>query len=249
MMDQDGIMTVVNRAAAQLFGYTEHEMMDSNVAMLMPQSMAAMHASYVRTGVLSQVTQSGASDSKKIREVLALTKERHGLSINIAVTKHVHGKRAQFMAVVAPRPPPTHWDGAPQMTLWVSTSGSIIAASKALCHSLGYSSTEVMNLHASSIMDGDGLDMLLSSLGRAEESTGMRAYEVEVFPKGENEVVTYLAEAFMSGEKAPVVAIFFKVIAVGLSQDGSLSLFARLGQGYWQLGSHSPIPRRLAFLA
>jgi PAS domain S-box-containing protein len=95
-IDERGLITSFNPAAARLFGYAADQVMGRNVSMLMPEPYRGEHDGYVRnyreTGI------------KKIigigREVTGLRKDGSQFPMDLAVSETVLGDRRIFTGIV-----------------------------------------------------------------------------------------------------------------------------------------------------
>ncbi len=101
----DGIITIdakgriqsFNRAAEVIFGYSEEEVVGKNIAILMPDEMAAMHDMFVRAYI-------DTGESKFIdvgaRELTAKRKDGSTFPSDIALSEMVQGGERYFIGIV-----------------------------------------------------------------------------------------------------------------------------------------------------
>lgn len=93
LITEKGLIVEFNVAAEKLFGYTQSEVFNQNVKMLMPDPMRSQHDgylnSYKRTGVKHVVESS--------RKSFALTKEGNTFPVEIAVTQIWIGENPYFV--------------------------------------------------------------------------------------------------------------------------------------------------------
>ena len=94
--DDQGHITRANKAAQQMFGYTETELMGPNVAMLMPQTMAVRHAKFISDHI--------TTGEKRIidigREVEGLRKDGTVFPLHLSVGRATVGGETVFIAIL-----------------------------------------------------------------------------------------------------------------------------------------------------
>lgn len=96
VIDEHGVITTFNRAAAKMFGYDLDEVLGCNVSMLMPHSTGGEHdqfiAGYLQTGQ-AKIIGNG-------REVVGLRKDGSTFPIELAVSEVSHDGRRSFTGIV-----------------------------------------------------------------------------------------------------------------------------------------------------
>lgn len=97
IIDQRGIMQLVNPAVLQLFGYPKEELIGKNVSLLMPASEAMRHDSYI-----NNYTQSGQKRIIGIgREVWGLRKDGTMFPFRLAVSEVINvGNMRLFAGII-----------------------------------------------------------------------------------------------------------------------------------------------------
>ena len=96
IIDDMGIIRRVNKAAEKLFGYAEHELVGSNIAMLMPEPYKSEHDGYIKNYKDSGI--------KKVigvkREVEGVKKDGSVFPIDISVTEMMVGTKKMYSGIV-----------------------------------------------------------------------------------------------------------------------------------------------------
>ena len=90
LIDESGVMELVNQSAAQMFGYAIQEMIGRNVSMLMHSPHREKHDGYIQNYV-----QTGIRKIIGIgREVEALRKDGHSFPCRLSISEvHLHNRR------------------------------------------------------------------------------------------------------------------------------------------------------------
>lgn len=95
-IDEDGVIEEINPAISDIFGYTEDEMIDKNVNMLMPEQDSQHHDNYLRnfadTGEAKIVGSS--------REVVGRHKDGSMLQLNLGVNEVVIDGHKHFIGMI-----------------------------------------------------------------------------------------------------------------------------------------------------
>lgn len=95
-INHKGVITAINPATVELFGYTEDEMVGQNVSLLMPEPHHSEHGGY-----LSRYMQTGeARIIDKRRELTAKRKDGSVFPIELSVSKFPDGEGPMFTAII-----------------------------------------------------------------------------------------------------------------------------------------------------
>jgi len=83
--DSKGVILTFNPEAENIFGYTQHEMVGSNVSQLIPSNHAIEHDNYLLA--FSKGKSSNMVDNRQGRNIIALHKDKHEFPLRIAIAK------------------------------------------------------------------------------------------------------------------------------------------------------------------
>lgn len=95
-IDQHGTVTLFNRAAEQMFGYSPDEVLGRNLVMLMPTPHQDEHAEYV-------ACNEGTGDARvigRVRDVQARRKSGEAFPIEVSVSEGRHGTGRIYTAII-----------------------------------------------------------------------------------------------------------------------------------------------------
>ncbi len=82
MVDQQGLVVFINKAAVALFGYEENEILNQPVEQLVPQETRRVHPVYRDSFMSSSQTRAMAKE----KDLYALHREGHSIPVEIALT-------------------------------------------------------------------------------------------------------------------------------------------------------------------
>jgi PAS domain S-box-containing protein len=97
MIDQKGIITTLNKAALETFGYEEEELLGKNVNILIPNPHHDEHDNYIKNHDKNNMTSKiiGAN-----RELFGLHKDGSQIAISLAVTKNILDGELFFIGTI-----------------------------------------------------------------------------------------------------------------------------------------------------
>ncbi|CAB9529000.1 Peroxide stress-activated histidine kinase mak2 [Seminavis robusta] len=96
-INERGIITLVNRSACQMFGYTENELVQSNVSILMPEPHRSAHDSYIRNHISTGVQKMIGTD----RTVTAQRKDGSQFQCRLGLSKlQTNGGKVAFVGLL-----------------------------------------------------------------------------------------------------------------------------------------------------
>lgn len=179
-VDIDGIMVMVNTPACRMFGWKKADMLGRNVNMLMPAPLAAVHNSYLKNPKMDK------GQERHLRDVIGLHREGYGVSVSIAISKTVQGKRTTYIGVLRPKVLPQAWTGPSVMSLWLAPNSTVIAGDANFCTATGYTATELHACATSTIMDAATAERIIDeSMEKGiKGSTSGRPVDLSLIPKG-----------------------------------------------------------------
>lgn len=118
-----------------MFGYKLGELEGKNVSCLMPQPFAGQHNGYLRNYKVS----GKAKVLNKVREVIALHKERHVFPVRLSVTKLQQGDQDCYMGVIKPME-----DDYKRGVVWITTGGQVLCCNRGFTDLFGFKSSDLV---------------------------------------------------------------------------------------------------------
>ncbi len=97
LINERGIIETINSATERMFGYSDKELIGSNVAMLMPEPFASAHDSYLHNFLTTRIPK---IIGKTRREVLAKRANGDIFPIDLVVSEMVSNGKSEFIGIV-----------------------------------------------------------------------------------------------------------------------------------------------------
>jgi PAS domain S-box-containing protein len=158
-IDSSGKILVVNNAAVQVFGWTEQELLGSNISIIVSEEHAANHDKYIQRYL--ETGEKRVMGNK--RRLNARRRDGSEFAIELSLTEVVTSEGRMFCGFVRDVSALTEQaeitsgmiDSCPDPMFLIDSSGSIVNVNSAASQNFGYAKEEFMGSNIKMIVGGD----------------------------------------------------------------------------------------------